>query len=236
MKFTSVLASLLAVACAAQPEAENAPQDVGETIDLDISYSIAAYPTAQPQELLTVYNGDDHYLTYKVVNEDDRDITIIGVGGVLLDPMTGKAKVNLTSGEVGPHALSRGDNVTFTQHIPFNVLTDNYALTPQLFLVVGDEIKMLPLRPQLITVVDEPISLFNPKLLFLEFVLGLTLAGIGYVIWDLWGRAYFRGTPTVTKKQARSAAKQGAAAHTTGAQKYDESWLPDSYKKKSKKA
>lgn len=226
--------SLIIAAVAAAGAAEEA--DIGrEAIDFTVDYRIKDHEDVPATELLEVYNGADHYFVYDLVNNDERDVTVIGIGGVLLDPLTGDVKVNLTSGSVGPETLTQGANFTFNQHIPFNVVPANYVLTPQLFLVIDGDIKMVPVRPQLLLIVDEPISFFNPQLIFLELVLLATFAVAGYVAYDLWGRNYLYGpvTKKLTKKQPRAASPTG----TTSGAAYDASWLPEGHlpKKKTKK-
>lgn len=232
MKFLSLLTTFVAAVVAAD-NADQFQEDGSEIIDLVFDYEVKGFPNALAQQILPFFNENGYFLKYDLENNDDRDINIIGVGGVLLDPMTGDVKVNLTSGSVGPQVMTKGDNFTFNQHIPLNVAPNHYVLSPQLFIVVDGDIKMVPARPQMVVVEDAPISFFNPKLILLELVLLVTMGGLAYVIYDLWGRAYLYGG-VVNKKQAKQQAKANVAAKASGAKSYNDEWLPDTHVKKTK--
>jgi len=205
-----------------------------QAINFSIDYKIQEFPNVTGEEVIEIFNGENIHLEYTVLNNELDDISIIGVGGVLFDPVTKEIKANLTSGAVGPLVLGTNETKTFVQDIPLNLIPDTYIFSPQVFIVLEDQIKMVPVRGQMATVSDLPISWFNPQLLFLELILISTLVGAGYFAYQTWGKQYVSSSiPSQGKAKKQPVA---ASASASGSKSYDSSWLPEHHLQKKKKA
>ncbi|KAK6457253.1 increased recombination centers protein 22 [Scheffersomyces xylosifermentans] len=236
MKFSSIIAALVA-AVGTVSAFEAAEGEKPHSIAFIVDYSIVEYPEITETDVVELTNGNSITLNYQAVNNEETEVTIIGVSGTFLDPTTGKVLVNLTAGQVGPLTVQPGESESFNQKIPLNVLPANYKIVPQLFVAHEDKVKHVAIRSQLATIVDAPVSIFNPQLLFLELILLASAAGLGYFVYQTWGKQYFQGTAPVasSKLRAVSPSSEGSA---TGGKAYDESWIPEGHlkQKKQKKA
>lgn len=233
MKFTSVIASLLVSVASVVNAAPEAP--VQHPINLVVDYTIQEHPDIGAKDVVQLNSGTNIHLKYSVGNREKEDISIIGVGGVLTDPATGQIKVNLTSGSIGPIKIANGETKTFIQDIPLDLDADNYMLQPQIFIVIDDSIKMVPVRGQLATVTDLPISWFNPQFLFLMFILLVSFTGLGFAAYDIWGKRYLKGASPIPVKN-RPANAGIPSAFASGSKSYDESWIPEYHLQKKKRA
>jgi len=236
MKFSTIFAALVA-AVGSVAAFEAAEGEKPHLIAFIVDYTIVEYPDITETDVAELTNGDSITLNYQAVNNEDTEVTIIGVSGTFLDPTTGKVLVNLTAGQVGPLTVQPGLTESFNQKIPLNVLPANYRIVPQLFVAHEEKVKHVAIRGQLATITDAPVSIFNPQLLFLELVLLVSGAGLAYFVYQIWGKQYFQGTAPIapSKLRALSPSSEGTA---TGGKTYDESWIPEGHlkQKKGKKA
>lgn len=215
---------------ASRQEPENS-----ESIKFLIDYDIKEYPEVSNTNVAELKNGEVITLQYNAVNNEEEDITVVGVGGTFRNPANNKIVTNLTAATIGPIVIKSGESVAFDQKVNLELVPDNYMLTPQVFIAYKEELKLIQTRGQLASVNDVPISFFNPQLLFLELIIGLTLAGFGYFAWLVWGQAYFQGTSPIRSKKISA-----PIAVSTGSKTVNEDWLPPNHlqnkKKKTRKA
>ncbi|ODV82342.1 increased recombination centers protein 22 [Suhomyces tanzawaensis NRRL Y-17324] len=228
MKFATVLAGLFASACVSAAPAID-PNVAKELIKFPVEYTLVEYPDVGARDVAEFNNGDTITLQYSVSNQEDKEVSLVGVGGSFRDPTNNQIKTNLTAAAIGPYVLAPGQSQTFVQKVPLNLIPDNYLLTPEVYVFYNDEMKALSIRGQLAVVSDVTISLFNPQLLFLELVLAATVAGLAYVAYQIWGASYFAGTAPVAPKIRKTASGSTVVS--------DAAWLPDVHvkQKKSKK-
>jgi hypothetical protein len=242
MKFGKVLLGVVfSLGHVFAAEVADAESQEAKTINFSVDYKIQEFPNVSGQEVIEIFNGDNIHLEYKVHNNELDDISVIGVGGILIDPTTMEVKVNLTSGAVGPLVLGTNETKSFVQDIPLNLIPATYIFSPQVFIVFEDQIKLVPVRGQLATVSDAPISWFNPQLLVLELILIASLVGAGYFAYQTWGKQYVssplpQGKGKKQPVAGAAGASATASASATGSKSYDSSWLPEHHLQKKKKA
>lgn len=231
----SVITALVAVATSAIA-APIDPEKATESINFVVDYSISEFPQISNTDVAELTNGEDISLEYKVTNKEDKDISVVGLGGSFRDPANGNIKTNLTAAAVGPVLVAAGETTSFIQKIDLNLVADNYLLTPQIFVAVEDELKFIQARGQLASVKDVPISFFNPHLLFLEAILLATIGGVLYVVYDIWGKKYIEGTVPISKPSKKSSSPSPVTVAT--GKSYNSEWIPEGHlkQKKSKKA
>lgn len=185
-----------------------------------------------------VKNGDVANVEYKFANDEDTEVIIVGVGGQLINPVTGDILANVTATQIGPLTIPAGESNIFIQKIGIDFNPDTYLFIPSIYVAFNDQLIGLGSRNQLLTVEDPTISFFNPALLFLEVILFGSLGGLGYFLYSTFGYKYIQGTAPTKKSTASAASTTSSAKSTakaTGSGSYDESWLPATHLKSTGK-
>lgn len=229
MKLTTILTGIVSLASFVSAIGEES--DPAAVLKFNVDYTIKEHPEIAPTDVVDLFNGDTITLDYTVSNDEDEQLAIVGVAGSFRDPATNEINTNITAASVGPIVLEPGMSHKFSQSINLNLYPNNYILSPVLFVSRGDAFVTATPRPQLASVSDTPISMFNPQLLFLEIVLLATFAGIGYLLYESFGKAYFKGTAP-TKKPVKTPTASSPAPE---GKSYDSSWIPEGHIKKTKK-
>lgn len=237
MKFSLPIVATFLSAFAAgtyAADSEAAKDTTGQTVTLEfaVDYALPHLPNVGPRDLAEVYNEQDFTIAYSFTNNEDKDISIVGVGGAFHDVKTGAIKSNLTASPIETVVVTPGESGSFSHKVSLNLVPDEYILVPQLFIAFDNDLKLVQARGQRIEVKDVPISIFDPQLLFLEAILLATFTGLGYVAYNIWGKRYFEGTAMVNKP------KRGASPPAATAKSVDSDWLPEGHlrQKKTKKA
>ncbi|CAI5758142.1 unnamed protein product [Candida verbasci] len=233
MKFSSILSTIALITSTVI-----AYETTGnEVVDIVIDYSIKENPEISKNDVATWTNGDEVTLEYILENQEKSDITIIGVTGQFQNPVTNQIVTNLTTGKIGPITVASGEAVKFDQKINVDLIASNYELIPQIFIAHEDLIKVIPCRGQLMQISDKSISLFDPRLLFLELVLLVSFIGLAYVVYEIWGKQYLKFNNSTTVKVKKTAAKPAAVSQGSTTSGYDVNWIPEGHlkAKKSKK-
>ncbi|KAI5952113.1 IRC22 [Candida theae] len=232
MKFFNIIAVL-----SASIASISAYETTGkETVDILVDYNIKETPEVSKNDVASWTNGEQITLQYTLNNNEETDVTVIGVTGQFLNPVTRQVVTNLTQGRIEPVAVAPGKSVRFEQSINVNLVPNNYELVPQVFIVQGDLVKLIPCRGQLASVLDKAISFFDPRLIFLEVVLLATFGGLLYLAYQVWGKSYVQGTaPVKVKKSVRSPSPvvSSSAGSSTGAG-YDVNWIPEGHLKQKR--
>lgn len=196
-----------------------------ELTKFDLDYVIEEYPDLEASEVAQLWQGEEIHVHHTITNNEDTDITVVGLGGSFRDPLTGDYKVNLTSNSVGPITIEPGKSTEVRQRITLDFLPGNYFLAPQVYVAFNDELKVIQARAQLAVLKDVPISFFNPQLLFLEALLLALVGGAGYFFYSSYFQKYFKQTAPVTKGKS--------TGKTSG---FDPSWVPSHHQVSQKKS
>ncbi|KAI5952873.1 IRC22 [Candida jiufengensis] len=209
-----------------------------QTVDILIDYNIKETPEITQKDVANWVNGDDITIQYTVNNNEQEEITVIGVTGSFTNPVTNQVVTNLTQGRIGPIPIAPGGSEIFEQKISVDLIPNNYELIPQVFIVHEELIKVLPCRGQLASIIDKSISFFDPRLIFLEIVLLASLFGLIYLAYEIWGKNYLKGTAPVkvVKVKKTGVSTDPAVSTTTGATNttYDVNWIPEGHIKQKK--
>lgn len=189
------------------------------------------------------YNGETVELFYHFKSLEPSEVSIVGVGGELLDPVTGLSLANITASQLGPISVENNKMVNFTQRVGINMAPRKYLLVPAVYVIYEDQFMLLGSKNKLINIVDPKISIFNPQLLFAELVLGATVAGVLYLLYNAFAAKYLAGILPesllpVEKKKKKSAkpSTSDSKGKSTSSKADYESWLPDSHKNLAKKS
>ncbi|RCK67596.1 Increased recombination centers protein 22-2 [Candida viswanathii] len=235
MKFSTILTALTTtIAAVAGYETNGKPH----TVDILIDYHIKETPEVSANDVANWINGDKYTLQYVVNNNEETEVTVVGVTGQFKNPVTNEIVTNLTTGQVGPITVQPGESIKFDQIVGVDLIPNNYELVPHVFVAHDDLIKVIPCRGQLTTVVDAVVSFFDPRLIFLELVLLVTFGGVVYFIYEIWGKQYLNGIAPVKAGAVRKSASpvdKKEASPSGSASGFDESWIPEAHLKKNKK-
>lgn len=180
-----------------------------------IDYIIEEYPDVDPSDVAQLLAGEEIKLLYTITNEEDTDLTVVGLGGAFRDPISGDYKVNLTSNSVNPLVITPGESAQVGQKIRLDIDSGSYYLTPQVYVAFQDELKAIQARGQLAIVLEVPVSFLDPQLLFLELLFVAILGGLGYFVYTTYFKTYFKRTAPTKKVPV--------ASKSTG---FDPLWVP----------
>ncbi|KAH8664053.1 hypothetical protein BX600DRAFT_436621 [Xylariales sp. PMI_506] len=184
-------------------------------------------------------NGRPTKAVVDVTNHEDEPIQVAFVGGSLftLKPLPEDAPAS--AGIVRNLSTLRYDAIIPSgskQSLPFSFVLDMQPedLRLQLSAVVTSSegnMFQVPVANQTVSVVEAPISIFDPQIIFLYLVLGGAFAGISYFVYKTYIEAFFPQTkkprPAKKVKPVEQEPLSGGEGTATGADKgYDESWIP----------
>lgn len=152
---------------------------------------------------------------------------------------------NLTTTKIGPLAVEPGKNVTFEGKIKVSLPPEDFDLVLSFFVGALGDMAVVKHDPIRVSVVDPPVSLFDPKFLLAQIILALTVATIGYFVYFAYLEPYYhksRLSFTKAKREKgasasaadghkKSPVKKGSVADViekkkAGEKGYDESWIP----------
>lgn len=188
-------------------------------------YFIDEYPHYNQETIAQLTYGETITLTHTITNEEDSDITVVGLGGLFRNSRTGEPMVNLTANSVGPVVIPPGETASVGQKINLDLNVGDYVLSPQVYVAFDNELKGITGRGQMTVIHEVPISIFNPKLLFLELIFAAIVGGVGYYAYSTSLQSYFKDTAPVKQKVTVTGNSSG----------YDPSWVPSHHQTLQKK-
>lgn len=192
-----------------------------ELENFDLDYSIEEYPDIAYNDVAEMDVGEQIKLLHNFSNRENKDITIVGLGGAFRDAITGEPLVNLTSTTVGPIIIPPGESSIIGQKINLDFGGGNFLLSPRVFVAFNDEVKVVQARPQLTVIKEKPLSFFDPQLMFLEVLL-LLATGIGLYV----------AVPSIFSEKKVSPVQE-KSTKSTG---FDPSWVPSHHQHTQKKS
>lgn len=186
--------------------------------------------------------GETVELAYTFKNLEPNDVAVVGVGGEMLDPITGENIANITASQIGPVEIVNNQTALFNQRVGINMDAGKYLLVPAVYVIYQDQFMLLGSTNKLVNVVEPTISFFNPQLILAELILGASIAGIGYLLYNAYATTYLSGIlpasllPADGRKKKAAVKLDASTDATTATKSADfESWLPDSHKNLTKK-
>ncbi|KAF2398827.1 hypothetical protein EJ06DRAFT_538779 [Trichodelitschia bisporula] len=229
-------------ACRAAIEVEGTAQSPNVPLNLAVKIS-ATFPNSEIFGVKLV-NGHATQAVLSVVNNEPAPISIRVVGGSLWsqDPNSEVVR-NLTSRNYNIE-VPAGQNESLTYDFTTDLHPQDLRLSlAAIVLDAQNRPFQVPAYNATVSVVEAPISIFDPQIIFLYLFLAAVFGGIGYFVYSTWIKTLFPQTRRGGKggeraKKSTSGAKRvdpadqvsvaGAdgPAVTTGAKAYDESWIP----------
>ena len=209
-----------------------------------IDYNIAFKEDISSGLIDDLINGETIELLYNFKNLEPQDVSIVGVGGQMIDPVTGEIMANITASQIGPIEVTNNVTTPFTQRVGINMPIGNFLLVPAIYVVYQEQFMLLGSKNKLINVIEPTISIFNPKLIISEIILIVSTFAIGYYIYITFAGKYLSNIlpesllPSNPKKKSVSSSSSttSTTSSTTNSPSPSlDSWLPESHKSISKK-
>lgn len=238
MKF-SLLALAMAAVGAFAAEAPKDTQDSVQFVENDqntnvenevqlanfkISYVLEGHPETTPEVAVEFLISKPINILYTLVNEEERDISIVGVGGDFVNPTTGEKAVTINANSIGPIVVKPGQLETFRQKVNLDMSPESYALVPNVYVAFDEALKVIQAPPQLVTILEDVVSFFDPQLLLLELILVAAAGVVVYFFFPSLFQSYFKSTAPVTVKSSVGSSSS-----------YDPNWIPKSHLQKANK-
>ncbi|KAI1503555.1 hypothetical protein F5X99DRAFT_98092 [Biscogniauxia marginata] len=210
------------------------------TVDLQADI-VATFPDADIFGVKLV-NGRPTKAVIDVTNNEDEPIHVAFLGGQILstadlgpDADPSKAILRNLSTVRYETSVPAGEK----QSLPFSFVLDMQPQDVRLHLIAvimnsANQIFQVGVTDQVASIVEAPISIFDPQILFLYAFLASAFAGTCYFVYKTYIEAFFpqakkgakKAKPAVAEKEPLS----GGEGTASGADKgYDESWIPSDH-------
>lgn len=239
----SFCAGLLAILCAVHASEPVVDPDFVPTPEKPFNIQIESSIKFKEHDLSMddIFNGETIELAYNLTSFEPELLTVVGVGGELIDPISGVVAANITAAKIGPIEIANNQPTSFTQKVGIQLAPGSYVLSPAVYVTYDEQFMMLTTSTKLINIKDTKISFFNPKLIFAELILGSTVLFVLYSIFQSYGNHYLAGVlppsllPNDKKTSKKASSKATSSAVSESSASDIEQWLPDTHKKISKR-
>ncbi|KAJ7593433.1 hypothetical protein C8J56DRAFT_931085 [Mycena floridula] len=173
-----------------------------------------------------VVNGEKNQIKLSVENKSDRNVTLIRVGGSILNAETETLIKNITAQNFNVPLIPR-----VKMQVPFAFYSEFKPGDVRLKLWLehksGDEKFLVSAFDSIVTVVEPAASIFDFKMITTYMMVAAILGGLGYMAF-----VSFIPQPKKTRAKKVVAAPVEATGSTTG---YSEEWIPEHHLRKGKK-
>ncbi|PPQ83438.1 hypothetical protein CVT25_007029 [Psilocybe cyanescens] len=224
MRFGSLFGAALSLAAFASAVATS-EQENGNGPEL---VATAAFP--ETNAFNHVVNGEKNTLTITVENKSKQNVTLLNIGGALLNPDSNAVLKNLTTVK---YTVPLIDNVKI--QIPYTFYSQSKPGDHRLNVWVEHNSDAGKYKVEafdtIVTVVEPELSIFDLKLLSTYVIVAGILGGLLYL-------AYTTFVPQPKKPRAKKAAVSApvGTVTATGAGGYQEEWIPEHHLRKGKGA
>jgi len=248
LKFaTLALLSLQALSVAAKEDVETPPVEIEEDIKAGTTPNInlnvrASFPQSEIFGVKLV-NGHATQAVLSFENQEPEPIQVQFIGGQLWNTQFTQIVRNLTTTKYNVE-IPAGSAETITYSFATELHPQD--LTLHLIAVVNDHEEnfyTVSAFNGTVSVVEAPMSIFDPQIIFLYLFLAALFAGTCYFIYNTWIATFFpqkrgrgkggerakgssKGTKRVDPADQVSVVGADGPAVTSGAKAYDESWIP----------
>lgn len=196
-----------------------------EPSSISVKTNIVFPNSLESTKLPEFINDKETPVQFEFTNNEETAIHVAGYFGSFYYNKKGKIEntpyANLTTSKIGPLAIEPGQNASFDAKVLVSLPPEDFDLIISFFVGYQGEMIVIEASPIKVTISDPPVNFFDPKFLFVQLVLGLTIAAIGFVLSSNFILPYFEKNlsspkkPVVEKKSVN-----------TGNKGYDESWIP----------
>ncbi|KAF7331612.1 hypothetical protein MKEN_00040800 [Mycena kentingensis (nom. inval.)] len=235
MRLEFILASALSFATAAfssQAVFETDP-DAAPAAEAPVSTDPVVVSASFPESNLFghIVNGEKNTINLAVENKSGKNVTLLSVGGAVLNADTETLVKNLTA---MTFKVPLVDNVRM--QVPFIFYSEyvpgDIRLNIWLDHTLEGETVRVEAFDSVVTVVEPEVSIFDFKMISTYLMTIALLGGLGYVALLTFGPKPSRKG----KKRVVDVSSPVGAVTATGAGGYQEEWIPEHHKRKPKAA
>ncbi|KAL5604062.1 hypothetical protein BROUX41_002051 [Berkeleyomyces rouxiae] len=226
--------SVLGVAAQDSPSSEvpvDAPVDELPPLPAKITTS---FPNSDSTLGLKLVNGNPTVARIELENQAAEPVQLAFVGGRLAAPASPDTViVNLTTTQYG-QLVAAGETKAVEYAFELDMNAQDVLLN--LVAVVADsqgQVYQVMAYNSTASIVEPPVSLLDPQILFLYLIMAGTFGGIGYLVYKTWVEPMVAPPAPKRPQKAKKAVPvvieptsgdESGAANASG---YDESWIPN---------
>jgi hypothetical protein len=232
MKF-QILSSLLLSSLFVFAQEKFKDEPVSQLARFSIEPKFVAFDSTEKPDLV---NGQETTVNFTVTNNEDYPVQVAAFGGYFSYPGKATPYANLTKTALSDVTVEGNSVKSFITNVKPTLPPTDFDLYFNFIVGYERQFSSVSIRPISVTISDPPISAWDPKLLFVQAILGGAVMILGYYLSNTYILPYFVD-PAESKKAAADAYKKASASK---AQSYDESWIPKHHltgsNKKTRKA
>ncbi|KAF5099604.1 hypothetical protein D0Z03_000978 [Geotrichum reessii] len=181
-----------------------------------------AFVGFDPSKTPDLVNGQEATVNFTVTNGEDFPVQIAVFGGSFVYPGADTAYANLDRTPISDLTVEANSVKWFVRSIKPTLPPTDFDLHFSFIVGYENRFVTVPVPPVSVTISDPPISAWDPKLLFVQVILGGVVMALGYYLSNTYVLPYFVD-PAERKKATTVTKKNESNANTQG---YDESWIP----------
>ena len=204
------------------------------SINLDIVYNIEDREApATPTDPISFDQNEVVMLNYTLVNNEDCDISIVGVSGEILSYPSGESVTKISFGEMENLYAKPNETLQFRQKIVINLEPGMYYLFPMIHVTnetaaaivkenpdlaeiedIEDKKKNVVVNSTILNIEEPLMSIFNPQFLSIQLIILVIAGGLSYFYLNKNGKL------NTEKNNFKNTGKRDPME-----------WLPEQYKK-----
>lgn len=182
-------------------------------VNIDVTYDILEKPGLKFDQPLEFSAEEFATFNFTVKNNEDYNLTVIGISGNVVSNPGGLPVANITAQSVGPYEIPINGTLYFQTAIQLILPEGAFFVAPFIGILKDENAMRLGIRPLSVFVLPPAMSFFNPGFLSVQIIMGLLIAGITYL---------FMNSNKRVAKRSKTPSKPNVL---------DESWLPNTHKK-----
>lgn len=174
------------------------------------------------------------------VGSEDSSVMIGALGGAFfeVDKKSGapssKVYTNMTVAQVGPVTVGAGETKEIDHKLRVALPPNVYGMALTLYVQHQDEVFTVQLAKDKVSVEDEPISMWDPRLIIVQTILGATMLVGGYLLSKTYVIPLLDGKKSTGADESQSRRKVKAKSpvrekspESGSDSPYDEQWIPE---------
>ncbi|KAL1996490.1 hypothetical protein VTN49DRAFT_8090 [Thermomyces lanuginosus] len=179
---------------------------------------------------IKLVNGRPTQAQLSFSNEESAPVTVSFVGGVL-STLDEKPKIvrNLTATLYNVQ-IPAGEERTLPYEFVVDMHPQDLRLNLESFISSDGKLYNINAFNGTVSVVEPPVSIFDPQIIFLYLFILAFFAGIVYFFYTVWIAPYFpqkrRGRSTEKKGSSRQAGSDSSPSGVSSATTYNPEWIP----------
>lgn len=229
MKFSFV--SLIALASLdVFAQSDESSESVAEPVQLSRFTVEPEFTLSEDSSASIFVNNEDTRVTFKFTNKEPFPVQVVAFGGSFKYPGSSDPYANLTTTPITNFIAEANSNKSYSTDVKTTLPPQDFDL--EFYFLVGYEGISEYVSSDLyqVSVLDPPVSSWDPKFLFVQLIIGATVLVGTFWISNTYVIPFYLGD--YLKDKSKDDSKSGVVPNDKG---YDESWIPPHHLKKTEK-